>query len=80
MALSESLWNLCVGSCGPYTTARTFVLPISRKAEPSPALTGVILQRSCRISAGRRPSTRSPSGLTKSKRSIRCVLTAGVAP
>ena len=42
------------------------MFPISKMAEPSAWSSTPILQRICRSSVGRRPSSRNPSGLTNS--------------
>ena len=53
-------------SRGPCTTARTFVLPISRNAEPSTRSNSPILVLSFRTSPRLRPSVRRPDRLMNS--------------
>ena len=58
---------------GPWTSARTCVLPMATKAWPSAAERAPprpSLQSKWRASAARRPSTRSPSGLRNSSRDM----------
>lgn len=65
-ASSCSLSPLLRGSRGPCTTARTFVFPCSKRAEPSAHPNRPSRDRTLRTSFGRRPSTRSPDTFTYS--------------
>ena len=49
-------------SCGPKTEAMTCVFPCWKNAEPSGRVRTPILHRTFRISPGRLPSNRNPSG------------------
>lgn len=65
---NDGAYKPALTSCGPYTTARTHVLPCSIYADPSAPSHVPICVRSCLSSPGRRPSIRSPSGLRSSWR------------
>lgn len=56
----------------PHACYHTFVLPISKMAEPSALERTSMLMFTLRISGGRRPSKRRPSGLTNSMSRKRC--------